>query len=66
MYTITDRYFEGDDLEFDTYDDAIEFCHEQQITYYTHAMEYLTENDPSLEVSMGLALEMEKDLELKK
>ena len=35
-----------------------QYIHEREIVYYSRAMEYLTENDPSLRESMELADEM--------
>lgn len=43
---------------FDTYEEAVEYCYEQEIIYYHTAMEYLMETDASLTESMELAYEM--------
>ncbi len=46
-----------DDETFDDYDDAIEYCYEQEIIYYSKAMDYLIENDCSLKESFAIATE---------
>lgn len=56
-YIIKDDY--RDETEtFDNYDDAVEWCYEQEIIYYSTAMNYLFENDASLTQSTELAYEM--------
>ena len=53
----------SDELEFEDYDQAIEYCYEQEIIYYSKAMNYLIENDPSLHESMAIANEYGSDIE---
>lgn len=48
--------------EFELTDWIAERISEESITYYVDAMKYLTENDPSLRVSVGLAVEAGFDL----
>jgi hypothetical protein len=55
-YMIDDQYL-GEQIKFDDYDDAIEYCYEQEIIYYSKAMNYLIENDCSLRESMAIASE---------
>jgi hypothetical protein len=55
-YTIEDTYLD-EVTKFDDYDDAIEYCYEQEIIYYSKAMNYLIENDCSLEDSFAIAIE---------
>ena len=43
------------DEEFETYDDAVEFVHQEEIIYYNRAIKYLAENDSSLRESLSLA-----------
>ena len=40
---------------FDTYEDAYQYCIEQEVIYYNRAMEYLSEHDWSLRESAELA-----------
>ena len=60
-YIIDDQYHD-DQIKFDDYDQAIEYCYEQEITYYSKAMNYLIENDPSLSESMAIANEYGSEL----
>ena len=55
-YIIDDQYLD-DQVKFDDYDQAIEYCYEQEIIYYSKAMNYLIENDCSLRESMAIASE---------
>ena len=50
-------YKVGDEV-FDTYDEAIEYCYQQEVIYYHTAMEYLMTNDASLKESLELAGEL--------
>ncbi len=52
----------NNELEFEDYDQAIEYCYQQEIIYYSKAMDYLIENDPSLRESMAIANEYGSDL----
>lgn len=56
MFIVDDQYT-GEIHKFDTEDQAVEFCQEQEITYYSRAIEYLSENDSSLVDSLALANE---------
>lgn len=49
--------------KFNNYDEAVEYCHEQEIIYYHEAMRYLTENDASLRESLNYANEYGLSLE---
>ena len=49
--------------DFDTYDKAVEYCYEQDIIYYSRAMDYLNRYDKSLRESMQLASDLGCDLE---
>jgi len=51
------------DEEFDSYDDAIEFVHQEEIIYYYNAIKYLSENDSSLRESLELAHDLGCTLE---
>ena len=53
----------NNELEFEDYDQAIEYCYQQEIIYYSKAMDYLIENDPSLRESMAIANEYGSDIE---
>ena len=44
MFIVDDQYT-GEIHKFDTEDQAVEFCQEQDIIYYSRAIEYLSEND---------------------
>ena len=55
-YIIDDQYLD-DQVKFDDYDQAIEYCYEQEIIYYSKAMNYLIENDASLKDSLAIATE---------
>ena len=48
---------------FETQDEAIDYCYEQDIIYYYRAIEYLQENDSSLRDSLDLAHNMGFSLE---
>ena len=50
--------FTCDNEVFDTLEEAQEYCHSQEIIYYCVAIDYLKEHDPSLQESIGLAVEM--------
>lgn len=56
MFIVDDQYT-GEIHKFDTEDQAVEFCQEQDIIYYSRAIEYLAENDASLVDSLALAHE---------
>ena len=43
------------DADFTSYDDAVEFVHQEEIIYYNRAIKYLAENDSSLRESLSLA-----------
>tara|TARA_R110002051_G_scaffold255468_1_gene314553 strand:- start:89 stop:454 length:366 start_codon:yes stop_codon:yes gene_type:complete len=51
------------DEQFDSYDEAIEFCYQEEIIYYYNAIKYLSENDSSLRESLDLAHDMGCTLE---
>ena len=55
-YIIDDQYLD-EQVKFDDYDEAIEYCYEQEIIYYSKAMDYLMENDASLKDSLAIATE---------
>ena len=55
-YVVDDQYLD-EQVKFDDYDQAIEYCYEQEIIYYSKAMNYLIENDCSLRESMAIASE---------
>ena len=55
-YIIDDQYLD-EQVKFDDYDQAIEYCYEQEIIYYSKAMNYLMENDASLKDSLAIATE---------
>ena len=55
-YIIDDQYLD-EQIKFDDYNEAIEYCYEQEIIYYSKAMNYLIENDWSLRESMAIASE---------
>ena len=55
-YVVDDQYLD-EQVKFDDYDQAIEYCYEQEIIYYSKAMNYLMENDCSLRKSMAIASE---------
>ena len=61
-YVVDDQYLD-EQFKFDNYDDAIEYCYEQEIIYYSKAMNYLIENDPSLKESLSIANEYGSSLE---
>lgn len=50
--------------DIDAFMDMVqERVNEEEVIYYSNAMEYLTENDPSLQASLGLAHDMGCTLE---
>jgi hypothetical protein len=53
-------YVYQDDMTFDEYEEAIEryIQESSDIIYYSRAIEYLSENDPSLQESLELAADM--------
>ena len=51
------------DEEFNSYDDAVEFCYQEDIIYYDRAIKYLSENDASLRESLELAHDLGYSLE---
>jgi len=51
------------DEEFNSYDDAVEFCYQEEIIYYHRAIKYLSENDASLRESLELAHDLGCSLE---
>ena len=55
-YIIDDQYLD-EQIKFDDYNEAIEYCYEQEIIYYSKAMNYLIENDVSLKDSLAIATE---------
>ena len=55
-YVVDDQYLD-EQVKFDDYDQAIEYCYEQEIIYYSEAMNYLIENDVSLKDSLAIATE---------
>ena len=55
-YVVDDQYLD-EQVKFDDYDQAIEYCYEQEIIYYSKAMNYLIENDISLKDSLAIATE---------
>jgi len=55
-YIVDDLYLD-EITKFEDYDDAIEYCYEQEIIYYSKAMNYLIENDCSLKESFAIATE---------
>ena len=61
-YIVKDYYLDHE-FEFEDYDQAIEYCYQQEIIYYSKAMNYLIENDPSLRESMAIANEYGSDIE---
>ena len=56
MFIVDDQYH-GEIHKFETQDQAVEFCQEQEIIYYSRAINYLAENDSSLVDSLALAHE---------
>ena len=58
MYRIRHPYLEGDCMEFESHGDALEWIHEEEIVYNSEAMEYLSENDYSLQESLDMAAEL--------
>ena len=51
------------DEKFETYDDAVEFVHQEEIIYYNRAIKYLAENASSLRESLSLASDLGCTLE---
>ena len=62
MYIVDDKYH-GDIEKFDTHEEAVQFCLESDIIYYSRAMEYLSENDNRLTESFQLAHDLGYSLE---
>jgi len=58
-----DNTYNDEIVKFENYDQAIEYCQEQEIIYYHKAMEYLAENDASLVESLQASNEMGCTLE---
>lgn len=56
--SFSDVYIDNCDTIKDIYDSIETWISEQDIIYYSNAMEYLSENDASLTESMGLAFDM--------
>src|SRR5690625_421179 len=44
-------------------DEILELIHERDVVYYSNAIKYLSENDPSLQISLGLAKDLGYSLE---
>jgi len=61
-YSVDDTYH-NEIMKFEDYDQAIEWCQEQEIIYYHKAIQYLAENDPSLVDSLQASNEMGCTLE---
>ena len=61
MYIVDDHHT-GEISKHETQDEAMEYCQEQEVLYYSHAMNYLIENDCSLTRSLGLASDLGYDL----
>jgi len=61
-YIVDDTYLD-EQFKFNDYGEAIEYCYSQEIIYYSHAMNYLIENDASLKVSLNIAEEYGSSLE---
>ena len=57
MIVVSDEW-SGEDHKFETTDEACEWISEQEIIYYSHAMNHLIEQDCSLNESIGLAVDM--------
>ena len=55
-YKVDDQYLDEQTI-FDDYAEAVEFCYECEIIYYSKAIEYLSENDPSFKDSFAIAEE---------
>lgn len=62
QYIVNDEYL-GTKEKFDTYEEANDYCLEQDIIYYSKAMNYLMENDFSLRESIEMCVDMGYDLE---
>ena len=56
MFIVDDQY-NDEIVKFDTQDQAVQYCQDQEIIYYSRAIEYLAENDASLVDSLALAYE---------
>ena len=54
IYKVTNAYL-GETETFTNYDDAMEYCQQEEIIYYYKALEYLMEYDTSLVESLSLA-----------
>ena len=61
-YIVDDQY-RDEQNSFNTYDEAIEWCNEQEIIYYGVAMNYLIDYDCSLVDSIASAHDMGLSLE---
>jgi len=55
--------YKVDGEQFETQDEAIDYCYNEEIIYYYKATEYLLEHDSSLRDSLDLASEMGFTLE---
>src|SRR5690625_5637377 len=44
-------------------DEILELIHEKEVIYYNNAINYLSENDPSLQISLELAKDLGYSLE---
>lgn len=62
MYKLYNAYLDETET-FETLCEAVEHCREQDIIYYSTAMNYLIENDVSLNESLGLCADMGCKLE---
>ena len=58
-----DNTYNDEIMKFENYDQAMEYCQEQEIIYYHKAMEYLAENETSLVDSLQSASDMGCTLE---
>lgn len=58
----TNKTYKVEDEIFNSYDEAVNYCYEQEIIYYYNAMEYLSENDASLNEGLELASELGYEL----
>jgi len=55
---IVDDTYRDEITKFESYDDAIRYCYEQEIICYSQAMNYLIENDCSLYESIQSCVDM--------
>jgi hypothetical protein len=60
---IVDDTYRDEITKFESYDDAIDYCNEQEIIYYHVAMNYLIENDCSLYDSIQSCVDMGMELD---